>query len=90
LPEGLRKAFLCRRWKCLPRAGGLDNQSVRVMNEMSVAESVYEAMHAYNAADKAGIANDEKWMRANAHTMKIWARVQILRSHDRLQHSADS
>ena len=83
-PPELAKAWGCKRWNTLPRAGGLDDQLVRVMLHMDAAQAVYTAMLTYDTADKAGLINDE-WMKRNAHIVRVWSNVQILRAkHARL------
>lgn len=79
-PPELQKAWNCARWRTLPRAGGLDDQPIRTMNAMNAALNVHAAMTAYATAEASGTM-DEKWMEAHRGEMRIWSKVQILRTN---------
>ena len=44
MPPELRTAFDVRRWGTLPEAGGLYDQSARLMYRMSLFDNVYKAV----------------------------------------------
>jgi hypothetical protein len=49
-PPALVTAWKCQRWGTLPNAGGLRDQPVRLMRDMTACENVYNAMKAWHTA----------------------------------------
>lgn len=56
-PKELRDAWLCKRWNCLPDAGGLHDQDWLYTQRMVVLENVHDALKRYRSAVGAQIHN---------------------------------
>lgn len=55
-PDELRLAFRCQQWGTLPRSGGLLDQPAGIVERMTIALNVYNAVKAWRgaAANNAG------------------------------------
>ena len=46
-PPALVEAWKCHRWDALPEPGGLRDQPIRLMADMTLCENVYDAIKAW-------------------------------------------
>lgn len=68
-PPALRYAWQCRTWGALPDAGGLRDQSARLMADMPVALNAYNAMRGFWQATKGARAG--AWTKDNPDGWEI-------------------
>jgi len=73
-PPALTLAWRCDRWHALPEAGGMRQQPYRLMQDMSAAANVYQAISAWRSA-----RNWADWSQANPQMWKVVAAVLKLR-----------
>ena len=73
-PQELTWAFQARAWGTLPNAGGLQDQSVGVLERMAAAENVYRAVKSWR-----GARDWARWSRENPEDWKLVQRVLTLR-----------
>ena len=74
-PPDLALAFSCRRWGCLPEAGGLLDQPAGLIRRMSIAENVYNVLR--------GMAESDNWaeyFQKNPQAEKLYKQVREMKN----------
>jgi hypothetical protein len=77
-PPALITAWTCHRWNALPEPGGLRDQPMRLMADMTLCENVYDAISAWRRSD-----NWALFQKNNPHTWEIVSEVLRRRKHAR-------
>jgi len=67
-PDELDLGWQCERFQALPAAGGVLDQSYKLMTDMIVAMNVYTAWHGWTQCKP---EDQEKWIEFNPHLWKI-------------------
>jgi len=75
-PDELRLAFRCQQWGTLPHSGGLLDQPAGLVERMTIAVNVYNAMKAWGEHDP---KRDAEFFKSDA--WQIVKQVLELRKH---------
>jgi hypothetical protein len=65
-----------------PRAGGLEDQPMRLMRDIRAAVNSYHAIQAYRSAQQLNAEAQQKWYAANADVMKFMEYLWSLQDND--------
>jgi len=75
-PDELRLAFRCQQWGTLPHSGGLLDQPAGLVERMTIAVNVYNAMKAWGERDP---KQDASFFKSDA--WQVAKQVLELRKH---------
>ena len=71
-PQALVEAWKCHRWDALPEPGGLRDQPIRLMADMTLCENVYDAIKVWRRS--------KNWARFQQDNPQTWEIVsEVLR-----------
>jgi len=76
-PEELRLAFRCQQWGTLPCSGGLLDQPAGLVERMTIAVNVYNAMKAWQ---QSAARNAKDFVKNNPDTWRIVKMVLDMRA----------